>query len=124
MLTETELGKTFWADAMNTAVYLTNRLPTSALEGRTPYEALFGKPAKVDHLRVFGCKVWAHVYDRDRKKLDAKAWRGILVGYHESNRTCYRVYDPMCGRVKHSVHVTFDEEVFPAQQWAIDSDEE
>eukprot|EP00952_Eustigmatos_sp_NYUAD-ZCMA_P010900 44463-Eustigmatos_ZCMA.PRE.1 len=51
----------------------------------------------------------------DRQKLDPKAWRGILVGYDESNTSCYRVYNPEVGQTRRSVHVTFDEEVFPAK---------
>jgi hypothetical protein len=29
----------FWGEAVVTAVYLQNRLPTKSLAGRTPYEA-------------------------------------------------------------------------------------
>jgi hypothetical protein len=115
LLEQSGLDKRFWAEAMNTAVYLINRLPTAALDGDTPYHAAFGKHARMDHLRMFGCLAYVHVYDGQRKKIDPKAWRGILVGYDPHNRTCYRVYDPSTGTVKRSVHVSFDEKVFPAK---------
>lgn len=44
------LGKEFWAEAMNHAVYLLNRSPTEVLDGETPYFKLFGKKADLSHL--------------------------------------------------------------------------
>ena len=74
------LGKEMWTYACDTAVYLSNRLPTPVLEGGTPHFRLFGKHARLDHLKIFGCEAYAHVYDHQRKKFDDKAWKGILVG--------------------------------------------
>ena len=53
----------FWAEAISTAVYLRNRCPTiKAVKEMTPYEAWHGKKKpKVEHLRVFGCDVYAHI---------------------------------------------------------------
>ena len=62
-----------WAEAVNTLVYLRNRSPTSRFKGETPYERWYGVKPKVDHLRVFGSKVYAHIPDEKRKKLDPKA---------------------------------------------------
>jgi len=39
VLFEKDLPKKFWAEAMNTAVFLLNRLLTRALQNKTPYEA-------------------------------------------------------------------------------------
>ncbi|XP_022717694.1 uncharacterized protein LOC111276161 [Durio zibethinus] len=39
MLFEKNLSKKFWAETVNTSVYLLNRLPTKALKGNTPFEA-------------------------------------------------------------------------------------
>ena len=38
---------------MVSAVYILNRSPTKALDGRTPYEAWHGRKLAVSHLRVF-----------------------------------------------------------------------
>jgi hypothetical protein len=80
MLTDSGLGKELWAEAMYTAVYITNRLPTTSLAGDTPFHALFGKHAKLDHLRVFGCQAYSQICDGQRQKLDPKAAKGVLVG--------------------------------------------
>jgi len=54
MLADSMLPKSFWAEALATAVYLWNRSPTRAVEGKTPFEVLFGVKPKVGHLRVLG----------------------------------------------------------------------
>ena len=111
MLLQSGLPKEFWAEALTTAAYLANRLPGP--DGISPYFKVFHKDAKVKHLRIFGCRAYVQVTKHSRKKLDPKAWRGILVGYDSSNWRCYRVYDPEKGIVRLSVHVSFDENLFP-----------
>jgi hypothetical protein len=39
---ENELPKKLWAEIANTVVYLVNRMSTSVLYKRTPFEAWFG----------------------------------------------------------------------------------
>ena len=55
MMFHSNLSVNFWAEAVNMAVYLKNRSPTTALDGITPYECLFNRKPDVAHLRVFGC---------------------------------------------------------------------
>jgi transposase InsO family protein len=45
----------FWGEAVVTAVYILNRSPTKALNGRMPYEAWHGRKPAVSHLWVFSC---------------------------------------------------------------------
>jgi hypothetical protein len=52
------LSAWFWGEAVNTAVYLLNRVPTKAVEGKTPFEAWYGKKPVVHHLKTFGCIVY------------------------------------------------------------------
>ena len=49
----------FWGEAVVMAVYILNRSPTKALDGRTSYEAWHGRKPAVSHLRVFGCLAFA-----------------------------------------------------------------
>jgi hypothetical protein len=53
----------FWAEAVNTAVYIKNRCPTKAFESKTPQEAWTSRKLDVSHLRVFSCKAFAHIPD-------------------------------------------------------------
>ena len=80
MLIASGLPPQLWAEAINCAVYITNRLPTSALENATPYEALEKKKPELGHIHVFGCD--AYVYDEKAKskgKMAPRAWIGKLV---------------------------------------------
>ncbi|GJT46274.1 retrovirus-related pol polyprotein from transposon TNT 1-94 [Tanacetum coccineum] len=44
MLATASLGKSFWAEAVNTACYVINRSPSTAVELKTPMEMWTGKP--------------------------------------------------------------------------------
>ena len=54
MLIASGLAPRLWAEAINCAVYISNQLPTSAMENITPYEALEKKKPELGHIRVFG----------------------------------------------------------------------
>ena len=116
MLLGAALQGELWVEAFKTAVYLINRLPTRALDGDTPYHALRKEHAKLDHLKVFGCLAYVQIPEQQRSKLGPKAWRGIMVGYDATNRSCYRVFDPGGQQVHRVVHITFDEDVMPAKR--------
>ena len=47
------LHKTFWADAVNTAIYLINRGPSFPLEYKLPEEVCSGKEVKLAHFESF-----------------------------------------------------------------------
>ena len=61
------------AEALATATYLRNRSPTKAVEGKTPYEALYGvKPRE-----------YLVAQKHERLKLDDKARKCIFLLSHE-----------------------------------------
>jgi len=70
MLSNTGLGKEFWAEAINTRCYLVNRSPNTSIECKTPEEVWSGKLADYSNLRVFGCPAYVHV---NEEKLEARA---------------------------------------------------
>jgi hypothetical protein len=108
MLVDAKLPHKFWAEALSTAVYLRNRSPTKAVEDKTPYEALTGNRPDVKHLRVFGCVAYSHVPKDERKKLDSKSRKCILLGYGNETKG-YRLYDVERRKVLHSRDVIFNE---------------
>lgn len=74
MIAHAKLPNMYWAEAISTAVYLRNRMPTTAIkETKIPYEKWCGREPNVSHLRVFGCMAYAHVPNSERRKLDKKA---------------------------------------------------
>ena len=79
------LSKAFWAEAINTAAYIRNRVVT-ATTGQSPYERWYGTVPDVSKFRVFGCIAYAHIPDAERKKLDKKATKLRFLGYSETQK--------------------------------------
>ena len=109
MLYDQGLPKFQWGEAANTAVYIQNRCPDSALDSKTLEEVFTGKKPDVSHFRVFGCLVYFHVPKEKRSKLDAYGKKGMFVGYSETSKA-YRIYVPGQREVEICHDVTFDED--------------
>lgn len=92
MLLDAQLPKSLWAHAYKHSVYVHNRTGQDALEGRTPYEARFGVPLDLHHLRPWGARVW--VCQEKFSKLDPKARSGRFVGFSDNHRDAINVYWP------------------------------
>lgn len=107
-LIQGDLPKAFWAEAVNTAVYLRNRCSHKTLGDHTPFELWTGRKPSVRHLKAIGCLAYVHIPRQKRSKLDARAKQGILVGYARRTKG-YRIYLPDEKTVKESIHVRFDE---------------
>jgi hypothetical protein len=63
----------FWGTMVNTLMYIKNRCPTKAFDSKTPQEAWSDRKLDVSHLKVFGCKAFAHVPDEKRTELKSKS---------------------------------------------------
>lgn len=108
MLAEAKCDKSLWAEAVKAANYIRNRCPTAALDGMVPQQAWSGRKPDVSHMRVFGSTVYVGIPKQQRRKLDDRAWKGILVGYAEG-KSGYRVLNPETGQVHISRDVRMDE---------------
>jgi hypothetical protein len=86
----------FWAEAVNTAIYIKNQCPIKVLESKTPQEAWTDGKLDVSHLRVFGCKAFAHIPDEKKSKLESKSMPCVFLGYCEGTKT----YHSMCVETK------------------------
>ena len=102
------LSNAFFAEAINTAIYLNNRSPTRFLDNVTPFEALNGSKPAVHNLKVFGCKAFAHIPKENRRKLYAKAIKSIFIGYC-SEFKAYKLFDPAIHKLFASGYVLFHE---------------
>uniref|UniRef100_A0A2N9EXA4 Integrase catalytic domain-containing protein n=1 Tax=Fagus sylvatica TaxID=28930 RepID=A0A2N9EXA4_FAGSY len=80
MLSEKQIPKNFWPEAVNWTAHVLNRSPTLAVKDMTPEEAWSGIKPNVDYFRVFGCIGHVHVSDSKRKKLDDKSFQCVLLG--------------------------------------------
>jgi len=103
------LPKQFWADAVNTTVYLINRGPSIALNYGIPKEALACKEVNMNHLRTFGCiLLYVHVGLDYRSKLEPKSKRCIFLGYGISEYD-YRFWYPENQKILRHKDVVFNE---------------
>jgi transposase InsO family protein len=78
------LPKYMWYDALQMAIYVKNRVPKAALQGRLPYYCWFKRMPELSTLRVFGSVRYVGDYSAGRRKLDNQANIRILVGYGAS----------------------------------------
>ena len=62
----------FWADAIDTVVYLINIGPSSSFDGRIPEEEWTEKKVNYSFLKTFGCEAFVHIDKENRTKLEAK----------------------------------------------------
>lgn len=54
-----KVPRKFWGEVVRVAVYLLNWSPTKSLDGKTPFEAWFGRKPGVRHMRTFVCVAYA-----------------------------------------------------------------
>lgn len=109
VINENSLPKYFWVDAISTSCYVLNMILILHILNKTPYELFKGRKTNLSHLHVFGCKCVILNNGKDNLgKFDAKADKGIFLGYSQSSKA-YRVYNNRLLTVEDSVHVTFDE---------------
>ena len=116
MLDQAQLTPSFWAEAATTAVELRNVTGSRQRGGMTPHELLTGRKPDVRNLRVFGCEAWIHVPKQQRRKLDLKARRGIVLRSFPNGN--YRVWDIERKRAVVTRHVIVNELKFPAREWS------
>jgi hypothetical protein len=80
MLDEHGTPRRFWADAISTACYVSNRIFLRSILLFTPFELQFGQKSSVSHFRPFGCKCF--VLKRGNiDKFESRSFDGILLGY-------------------------------------------
>ncbi|GKD47272.1 ribonuclease H-like domain-containing protein [Tanacetum coccineum] len=57
MIADSKLPTTFWAEAVNTACYVQNRVLVVKPHNKTPYELFHGRTPTLNFMRPFGCIV-------------------------------------------------------------------
>ena len=92
MLSNSNLPQFLWTDALKTAVYILNRVPTKAVP-KTPFEIWKGWKPSLRHMRVWGCPSEVRIYNPHEKKLDPRTLSGFFIGYAKTSKG-YRFYCP------------------------------
>lgn len=113
MMFQSKLPHRYWVEAVFTANFLTNLLPTSTLEdSASPFQKLFNKSPEYTALRSFGCACFPTLRDYAATKFDPRSLQCVFLGYNEKYKG-YRCLYPPTGRVYISRHVIFDESTYP-----------
>jgi hypothetical protein len=108
MLDEHRTPRRFWAEAVNTACYVSNRIYLRVHKKKTCYELMHGRTPKVSHFHVFGCKFFILKKGKKLDKFEARSVDGIFFGYASHSRA-YRVLNLETNQIVATCEVTFDE---------------
>jgi transposase InsO family protein len=109
MISHSTLPESLWGEALKTAAYILNRVPTKATT-KTPYELWTGKKPSLKHLHVWGCPAEARPYRPNEKKLDSRTVSCYFIGYSERSRG-YKFYDPTTRSIFEMGNARFFEDV-------------
>ena len=93
MLVNSSLPKFLWGEALKTATYILNQVPSKSVP-KTPYELWSQKKLSLHHFHVWGCKVKVRPYNPQPKKLDLKTISGYFISYYCVGSRCSRFYCP------------------------------
>lgn len=102
----------FWADCVHAAVFVINRTPSRILNGKTPYELLFGSAPHYSMLRIIGCLCYAHNNPQKKDKFGSRSRKCVFLGYPYGQKG-WKVYDLATKEVFVSRDVQFHEDIFP-----------
>ena len=79
----------FWCEALSTAVYLINRLPSPTLIDDSPYFRLFAHAPNYSNLHIFGCVCFVHLPAHERNKLTTQSAKCAFLGYVGTQKGFY-----------------------------------
>ena len=109
MISHSNLPISLWGEALKTAAYILNRVPTKAT-AKTPYELWTGKKPSLKHLHIWGCPAEVRTYRPHEKKLDSRMASCYFIGYSERSRG-YKFYDPTTKSIFETGNARFFEDV-------------
>ncbi|GJV29297.1 putative ribonuclease H-like domain-containing protein [Tanacetum coccineum] len=108
MLADSKLPTTFWAEAVNTACYVQNRVLVVKPHNKTTYELFHGRTPILSFMRPFECLVTILNTIYHLGKFDGKADEGFFVGY-SLNSKAFRVFNSRTRIVEENLHIRFSE---------------
>nr|GFB78673.1 putative ribonuclease H-like domain-containing protein [Tanacetum cinerariifolium] len=106
MLADAKLPVTFWAEAVNTACYVQNRVLVNKSQNKTSYELFNGRTPAIRFLKLFGCHVMILNTLDNLWKFEEKGDEGYFIGYSMSSKV-FRVFNKRTKRVEENLHVDF-----------------
>ena len=123
MLSTSRLPSYTWGYASYYAVYIKNRVPSSALSNKhqtpvSPYMLVYGQKPSFSNLHPFGCLCWVYVSKQQSTgwKLSARGLPCVFLGLGNwQGRKAFLALDLSTRRVHATVNAKFDETYFPCR---------
>ena len=119
MLFHAKLPNIFWDYAAEHAVWLLNRLPTTALpygeysEAMTPFQAYFGRRPDLRDTRIFGCEAYQINRDRQKTTIDPKILKDKLIFVGIKGNRVWRLLNIDTQKEILTTNAGFNEYTFP-----------
>lgn len=108
LLSESGLLGEFWAEAINTSIYLVKLSSSGAINFSTPFELRHKRMAEYSRLRIFGCTPYPLIPKEHMIKLEPTSKKCRFLGY-ASGVKGYRLWDLILCKVIVSRDVSFNE---------------
>nr|GEV75430.1 ribonuclease H-like domain-containing protein [Tanacetum cinerariifolium] len=106
MLADAKLPVTSWAEVVNTACYVQNRILVNKSHNKTLYELFNGRSPATGFLKPFGCHVMILNTLDNLGKFEANRDEGYFIGYSMSSKA-FRVFNKRTKRVEENLHIEF-----------------
>ena len=103
MMSYSNLPKSFWGHALETAAYLLNLVPSKSVP-KTPLELWIGDKLSLRHIRIWGCPT--HLLKKNATKLESLTEVKLFVGYPMGTKG-YLFYSPKNRDVTVSTNARF-----------------
>ncbi|MBW0478652.1 hypothetical protein O181_018367 [Austropuccinia psidii MF-1] len=114
LLLTSNLPRSYWAKAVNTASFLSNIVPTPSRDNLSPFSLWSSKPSRIKRLKTFGCKDFILIHKNKREgKLSTTSKEGILLGFVNDN-SAYKILRLRDKAVVITRHSLFVEDKFPS----------
>jgi hypothetical protein len=108
MLDEHRTPRRFWAEAVNTACCVLNRIYLRVHKKKTCYELMHSCTPKVSHFHVFGSKCFILKKGKKLDKFEARSFNVIFFRYASHSRA-YCVLNLESNQIMETCEITFDE---------------
>lgn len=112
LMIEASLPKKFWSYSLLMATHIINRLLSSILKWRTPYELLYKREPNYSLLKIFGCLSYATNVSPHKTKFEQRAYKCIFIGYSLRHKA-FKLYNLDTEQVIVSRDVIFYENIYP-----------
>ena len=84
-MVQAHLSITFWDDALLTATFILNQVPSKSVT-TTPYELWTNRKLDLSFLKPWGCAAYVHNSSHKHEKLGPRGKKSIFIRYSEQSK--------------------------------------